>query len=139
MRLIISLVLAFILMLSTASGTLSGDTIRGTASNYAGTAGFIGQPTVALPYTLGGRYTGHINGYVTICADYCAIVPVVDYCQCYWNSTNRRIVDLNYQAWALITDKPLSEGLIQVTIKLGITSHTRYNIIPDTAMTHVKR
>jgi hypothetical protein len=93
--------------------------VTGTASNYPGTAGYMGQATVALPGALGGRYTGAINGYVTVCADRCATLPIVDWCQCYWGTSDQRIADLSHPAWALISDAPLSRGLITVTLHLG--------------------
>jgi hypothetical protein len=94
-------------------------TVAGIASNYPGTAGYMGQATVALPGTLGGRYTGAINGYVTVCADRCATLPIVDWCQCYWGTADQRIADLSHPAWALISDTPLTRGLITVTLHLG--------------------
>ena len=91
-------------------------TITGTASNYPQTAGWAGQPTVALPEALGGRYNGSVHGYVTVCADRCAELPVVDYCQCYWGTSDQRIVDLSHAAWNLVSHRPLSAGLIEVTV-----------------------
>lgn len=92
--------------------------VTGIGSNYAGTAGWMGQPTVALPGDLGGRYTGEVNGSVTVCADRCATLPVVDWCQCYWGTDDERIVDLSHSAWAVVSDAPLAEGLIEVRLIL---------------------
>jgi hypothetical protein len=92
--------------------------VAGIASNYPGTAGWMGAPTVALPGDLGGRYTGEVNGFVTVCADRCARLPVVDWCQCYWATADQRVVDLSHPAWALVSDAPLTEGLIEVRLIL---------------------
>lgn len=90
----------------------------GIASNYPGTAGWIGLPTVALPGDLGGRYNGEVNGHVTVCGDRCVRLPVVDWCQCYWGTSDERIVDLSHPAWALVSDAALAEGLIEVRLIL---------------------
>lgn len=104
-------------------GVLSGSApsdveVVGTGSNYQGTAGWIGEATVALPGDLGGTYTGEVNGHVTVCADRCVRLPVVDWCQCYWGSADERIVDLSHPAWALVSDRPLEAGLIDVQLFL---------------------
>jgi hypothetical protein len=90
--------------------------ISGIASTYAGTAGWMGEATVALPGELGGAYTGAVQGWVTVCADRCARLPVVDWCQCYWGTADERVVDLSEAAWYLVSDAPRSRGLIEVRL-----------------------
>lgn len=139
MKYITSVLLAFAIMLTSAPLVLAGDKIEGVASNYAGTAGFIGTPGVALPGRFGGAYTGHINGYVTVCADRCATFPIIDWCYCHVPNSNHpyRIVDLNYQAWDIISDKPLAEGIIPVTIELNRKPKSNPTL-PDTALSNAR-
>lgn len=92
--------------------------VAGVGSNYPGTAGWLGEPTVALPGDLGGRYTGEVNGHVTVCAERCARLPVVDWCQCHWGTDEQRVVDLSHAAWAIVSDAPIEVGLVEVRLIL---------------------
>ena len=97
-----------------------GSTITGKATWYCCTSGWSGQAVVALPGALGGHYDPPpASHYVTICADRCVRLPVADYCDCYWGTTSQKVADLSPEAWAAVTDKSRSAGVVTVTIHLG--------------------
>jgi hypothetical protein len=98
----------------------SGNTITGKATWYCCTLGWRGEAVVALPGALGGQYDAPPAArFVTVCADRCAQLPVVDYCGCYWGTTSQKVADLSPEAWAAVSDAPTSAGVITVTVHLG--------------------
>jgi hypothetical protein len=98
-----------------------GAAISGRATWYCCTLGWRGEAVVALPGALGGHYDPPPAGtYVTICADRCARLPVVDYCDCYWGSSAEKVADLSPEAWAAISDaNRFVVGVVSVTIHFG--------------------
>lgn len=98
----------------------AGGSVSGSATWYCCTSGYRGQAVVALPGALGGHYDPPpASRYVTVCADRCAQLPVVDYCGCYWGTASQRVADLSPEAWAAVSDSSLSRGVITVTVHLG--------------------
>jgi hypothetical protein len=118
-----AVVIGFILLLTALDGIIGGgvaaaEPSKGWASRYDCTAGYCGQPTVALPAELGGHYDGSIYAYATVCADRCATVPAVDFCLCHVEPSSHpdRIVDLNAEAWALVTDTAMADPVGVLTV-----------------------
>ena len=93
--------------------------VTGMASSYGSSAGYEGQPTVALPLATGGVQAGSAPTWVLICADRCASLPVVDSCPCFAGTPDARVANLSHAAWALVSDMPLEEGLIEVEVYLS--------------------
>ena len=92
--------------------------VIGMASSYAEQAGWEGQPTVALPVEIGGGIPEGKPDSVMVCADHCVMLPVVDSCPCYVGTADQRVANLSHAAWGLVSDMPLEEGLIEVTVHL---------------------
>jgi hypothetical protein len=98
----------------------AGTVVSGKATWYCCSRGWRGQAVVALPGALGGKFRGPpATWYVTVCADRCAILPVVDYCGCSWGTAAQKVADLSPEAWAAITDTGLSRGVLKVTVHFG--------------------
>ena len=96
------------------------NTISGKATWYCCSLGWRGQAVVALPGALGGHYhSPPATRFVTVCAQRCATLPVVDYCNCLWGTSSQKVADLSPEAWAAITDIGRSRGVIDVTVHLG--------------------
>jgi hypothetical protein len=98
---------------------VGGSKISGKATWYCCTAGYRGMAVVALPGALGGHYDPPPAGRtVTVCADRCVELPVVDYCGCHWGTANQKVADLSPEAWAAVSNASRSAGVIRVTIHL---------------------
>jgi hypothetical protein len=102
-----------------AAPPTGGSKVKGLATWYCCTLGYRGQAVVALPGALGGHFDpSPPSRYVTVCADRCVRLPVVDYCGCYWGTAEQKVADLSPEAWAAVTDLGLSRGVVHVTIHL---------------------
>jgi hypothetical protein len=103
-----------------APPSMKGQTVTGQATWYCCSAGWRGEAAVALPGALGGQYDAPpASRYVTVCADRCVSLPVADYCDCFWGTSDQKVADLSPEAWAAISDTGTGAGVITVTIHLG--------------------
>jgi len=92
--------------------------VAGRASYYQESEGWEGIATVALPAEIGGGLPSGVPPTVVVCADRCVTLPVVDSCPCYVGTADQRVANLSASAWAAVTDRPLSDGLLDVRIDL---------------------
>jgi predicted secreted protein len=107
-------------VVTTVAAPVGGATITGRATWYCCSLGWRGEAVVALPGALGGHYDAPpASRFVTVCADRCAVLPVVDYCGCLWGTESQKVADLSPEAWAAVSDSGLSRGVITVTLHLG--------------------
>jgi hypothetical protein len=99
---------------------LSGTVVSGKATWYCCSRGWRGQAVVALPGALGGHFQGPpATWHVTVCADRCVVLPVVDYCGCSWGTASQKVADLSPEAWTAVTDSAFSRGVVRVTVHFG--------------------
>jgi hypothetical protein len=105
---------------SVAAPPTNGTTVTGRATWYCCSLGWRGQAVVALPGALGGHYDAPpAASSVTVCADRCVVLPIVDYCGCSWGTASQKVADLSPEAWAAITDRSLSMGVVTVTLRFA--------------------
>jgi hypothetical protein len=98
----------------------TGDSVTGSATWYCCSRGYRGLAVIALPGALGGQYDAPPAARtVTVCADRCVSLPVVDYCGCHWGTSSQKVADLSPEAWAAVTDRSRSAGVVSITIQLG--------------------
>ena len=103
-----------------AASARTGDTVTGKATWYCCSRGYRGLAVIALPGALGGQYDAPPAARtVTVCADRCVSLPVVDYCGCSWGTSSQKVADLSPEAWAAVTDRSRSAGVVTITIQLG--------------------
>jgi hypothetical protein len=97
----------------------AGDSVTGKATWYCCSLGWRGEAVVALPGALGGHYDAPpASRTVTVCADRCVELPVVDYCGCHWGTSAQKVADLSPEAWAAVSNADMSAGVITVTVHL---------------------
>jgi hypothetical protein len=105
---------------SRAAASPDGNSVTGAATWYCCSRGYRGLAVVALPGALGGQYDAPPAARtVTVCADRCVSLPVVDYCGCHWGTSSQKVADLSPEAWAAVTDRAPGAGVVTVTIQLG--------------------
>lgn len=88
----------------------SGLSLRGSASWYR-VPGLTAAAGPELRQALGKGWRG---ARVTVCADRCVTVRLVDWCQCYRGERRERLVDLSDGAFSRLA--PLPVGIVRVRI-----------------------
>ena len=86
----------------------AGDTITGSATWYCCSRAGAARRWWRCPAHWAVITTAPAPRTVTVCADRCAVLPVADYCGCYWGTADQKVADLSPEAWAAISDSPTS-------------------------------
>jgi hypothetical protein len=123
-RILKPIVTALILLGLLAGPVQAGGPVVGIASHYGPGSG------AAMPFCTWTYRTAHGCGAMVVTSldtGLSAVVPIIDYCQCYVGTQNERVIDLQ---WGVVAALGLNtaQGLYRVTLEPFSGS------LPDTAM-----